>query len=186
MLSDEEFYAAVLPHLRAKRAGQEPKITPKDASATCSNGQKDSDGVTESTPPNDPILSIIVRTRAAPHTRYTGRWLSSEHKGTAVPIVMPDATSKVDGIITLDNGVSEEVSLAECKVYPRAVSKGRTRSDTVAFRMKSVRAPDEMQFVITFDGQPGLDGDFIADDHKLTQVAGDWAVRWVFRSKHGR
>ena len=192
MLTDEEFYSAVQPYLRAKSAGKELKITPKGASATWSNGQKDPDGVTESTPPNGPILSIIVRSRASqvpdsqrtPNFRDMGKWRSSERKGQAWPVVIKDELdSPVDGLVSLGGGMANQVSIAEVRTYQN--NRGASGwGETVAFRLKSVRTED-VQYIIQFDGRFKKDGDFACSDPELEKTASDWALRWMYRQQYG-
>jgi len=192
MLSDGEFYASINVYLRAKRTGQAEKVTPKDASATRSNGEKEPDGVTESMGPNGPILSIIVRSRgsqaSASHQSGTVlgdgfRWLSTEHRGWAWPVIEADNIhSLVDGIVMLEGMPVDKVKIRECKI----VENNSGVSETFSLFLVSLKNPENVRYVISFDGRYESDGSFRTNLPGLNDLAGDWAVRWMFREKHGR
>jgi hypothetical protein len=191
MLSDEEFYAAIKPHLRAKSAGQEGKITPKDASATRSNGENASDGVTESRGPNGPKVPILVRTvhSNVPARERTASGLTppsfscSKHFGRAWPVVIQeDILSPVDGVVTLDHGSSYKVKITEVSHH----TNDRMMTECVTFTLSSLSPQPEMYFVISFDGEPTMEGEFRTIDPQLNDLANDWMVRHFFREKHGR
>lgn len=193
MLSDEEFYKQLLPHLRAKSAGQAQVITPKDASATRSNGEKASDGVTESDGPGDPKLSIIVRhrgSRVPEHQRGTNfrdsgnRVRSTQAWGWAEPLVDQDNPgSQVDGLVRLDDGTTDKVKIT--KVQTANKYSGPHFQDVVSFALTSL-TKEETAYIIQFEGRTTKTGHFRTDKAELNDIANDWMVRYMIRKDHGR
>ncbi|GAA2554809.1 hypothetical protein GCM10010423_64980 [Streptomyces levis] len=190
MLSDDEFYDAIKPHLRAKSAGQKQKITPKDASATWSNGEKDPDGVTESVGPNGPKLSITATRvhrdvpvgnpdRYGPRQYYSG----NRYSGWAWPVVdADDPRSPVDGIVNLVNGKSYKVRINHVSTMENPV----TLTHTVKFILTSLYPSTKVDFVIKFEGSVKPHGEFEALDPGLNDIANDWMVRYMMRQINGK
>ena len=193
MLSDDEFYEQIKPYLRAKSAGRAQVITPKDASATRSNGEKEPEGVTESIGPNGPKLSIIVRYRgsAVPESQRASRYRGNDNRirsasrtGWAKPLVIQDDPgSPVDGIVILDDGTSDKVKISKVQSYDIPPSRGY--GQTVAFALSSLTKEDTA-YIIEFHGATTKSGHFQTNDKKLNDIANDWMVRWMLRKEHGR